>query len=324
MRYTAANRGIGHGPARTCLCAEAKVDNNKSGTNMKSFFSQPVMQAALSRVVSKVANHLPSGNSSTTAPIERTEPELPAVVPTPVQPAPDRGPWLVNEWSNDRVVLQSDDFAHDVALIVDGDFAGYEDKLDYAKRLANWLNERLQQDAALGLVIARPGYDNRFEVDVDEYVDVAAVDAQLAALCEEAAPAAPVQTPVAAVVDAVLPVATEAEQDPDENVLPAVTRSRRAEPVAEPLVVPEEPAVAPDVAPAIATPKPASSVVAFAKPATPERPRATRYGCHCELPPGEEPGPCVIDLNQRQYCGHAMKGIRRDECQFWQPIVMKL
>lgn len=291
---------------------------------MKHFFSQPVIKTALSSVVSKVASHLPHGKSSTSAPIERTEPELQVVVPTPVQPAPDRGPWLVNEWSNDRVVLQSDDFEHDVALIVDGDFADYQDKLDYAKRLANWLNERLQQDAALGLVIARPGYDNRFEVDVDEDVDVSAVDAQLAALCEDAAQDAPEQLPVAAVVDAVVPVAAEAEQDPDENVLPAVTRSRRTEPVAEPLVVPEEPAVASDVAQAVATPKPAAPVVAFPKPVTPERPRAARYGCHCELPPGEMPGPCVIDLNQRQYCGHAMKGISRDECQFWQPIVMKL
>lgn len=288
---------------------------------MKRFFSQPAIKTALSSVVCKVVSHLPHGKSSTAAPIERTEPELHAVVPTPVQPAPDRGPWLVNEWSNDRVVLQSDDFEHDVALIVDGDFADYEDKLAYAKRLANWLNERLQQDAALGLVIAKPGYDNRFEVGEDEDVDVAAVDAQLAALCEESAPEQPATV---AEADAVLPVATEAEQDPAESVLPAVTRSRRTEPVAEPLVVPEEPAVAPAVAPSIAMPKPASSVVAFAKPATPERPRATRYGCHCELPPGEAPGPCVIDLNQRQYCGHAMKGISRDECQFWQPIVMKL
>lgn len=292
---------------------------------MKRFFSQPDIKTALSSVVSKVASHLPNGMSSTAAPaatpIERTEPELHASVPTPVQPAPDRGPWLVNEWSNDRVVLQSDDFEHDVALIVDGDFADYEDKLAYAKRLANWLNERLQQDAALGLVIAKPGYDNRFEVGEDEDFDVAAVDAQLAALCEESAPEQPATV---AEADAVLPVATEAEQDPAESVLPAVTRSRRTEPVAEPLVVPEESAVAPAVAPSIAMPRPASSVVAFAKPATPERPRATRYGCHCELPPGEAPGPCVIDLNQRQYCGHAMKGISRDECQFWQPIVMKL
>ena len=291
---------------------------------MKRIFDKPAFSAALSSVVSTVARHLPHSKPANAAPIERAEPELLAVAPTPVQPAPDRGPWLVNEWSNNRVVLQSDDFEHDVALIVDGDFADYDDKLAYAKRMANWLNERLQQDAALGLVIARPGYDNRFEVDVDEDVDVSAVDAQLAALCEDAAPDAPEQLPVAAVVDAVVPVAAEAEQDPNENVLPAVTRSWRAEPVAEPLVVPEEPAVAPDVAPAIATPKPAAPVVAFPKPSTTERPRAARYGCHCELPPGEAPGPCVIDLNQRQYCGHAMKGIRRDECQFWQPIVMKL
>ncbi|WP_157643998.1 hypothetical protein [Burkholderia ubonensis] len=60
-------------------------------------------------------------------------------VPAP----PDSGPWMVNEWSGGRVVLQSDDFKHDVALVVDGDFGSREDKLTYANALATWMNANL-------------------------------------------------------------------------------------------------------------------------------------------------------------------------------------
>ena len=57
----------------------------------------------------------------------------------------DRGPWEVNTWpsnvdgQDDRVVLQSDDFHHDVALIVTGDFADIDSRIRYAE----WLAKRL-------------------------------------------------------------------------------------------------------------------------------------------------------------------------------------
>lgn len=62
----------------------------------------------------------------------------------PRAPAPpDRGPWMVNTWPDGRVVLQSDDFKHDVALIINGDFGSREDKQTYATALAAWMNANL-------------------------------------------------------------------------------------------------------------------------------------------------------------------------------------
>lgn len=57
----------------------------------------------------------------------------------------EKGPWVVNEWpSRDghpkKIVLQSDDFTHDVALIIDGDFGDHETKLEYAQQLASRMN----------------------------------------------------------------------------------------------------------------------------------------------------------------------------------------
>jgi hypothetical protein len=56
-------------------------------------------------------------------------------------PSPDKGPWQVDLWPDGRLVLQSDDFEHDVALVVTGDF--YDNKRDYAEKLAAWMNSKL-------------------------------------------------------------------------------------------------------------------------------------------------------------------------------------
>lgn len=56
---------------------------------------------------------------------------------------PDRGPWKVTVWTRKAgrvVVLQSDDFHHDVALEISGDFGRWEDRMAYAEWLANKLN----------------------------------------------------------------------------------------------------------------------------------------------------------------------------------------
>lgn len=52
----------------------------------------------------------------------------------------DKGPWSAEVWKDGKVVLQSDDFEHDVALIVSGDFESQEQKLSYAQALAVQLN----------------------------------------------------------------------------------------------------------------------------------------------------------------------------------------
>jgi len=59
----------------------------------------------------------------------------------------EKGPWTVDEWSPKseggpkRVVLQSDDFHHDAALEITGDFFDHELKLQYAHRLAARMNK---------------------------------------------------------------------------------------------------------------------------------------------------------------------------------------
>lgn len=56
----------------------------------------------------------------------------------------DKGPWcaMITEIEEKQCVrLYSDDFTHDVALMVSGDFVTIDDKLEYATELANFLNE---------------------------------------------------------------------------------------------------------------------------------------------------------------------------------------
>jgi hypothetical protein len=59
----------------------------------------------------------------------------------------EKGPWIVNEWSPrseggpKRVVLQSDDFCHDAALEISGDFFDHDLRLQYAHRLAARMNK---------------------------------------------------------------------------------------------------------------------------------------------------------------------------------------
>jgi len=75
----------------------------------------------------------------------RADVQTSAIAPAGVGHAlpPDPGPWLVNVWPGQKVVLQSDCFEHDVALIIDGDFGSYEDKLAYANAMAAWMNSNL-------------------------------------------------------------------------------------------------------------------------------------------------------------------------------------
>jgi hypothetical protein len=61
----------------------------------------------------------------------------------------DEGPWQVDVWKpvesdkdkRSRVVLQSHQFQHDVALIVTGDFEDMAQRMAYAEALAKQLNE---------------------------------------------------------------------------------------------------------------------------------------------------------------------------------------
>jgi hypothetical protein len=48
-----------------------------------------------------------------------------------------------------------------------------------------------------------------------------------------------------------------------------------------------------------------------------------RYGCHCDLQPGQTPDGCVIDDNMPGLCDHAGKFLRKEECPEWRPIKQK-
>ena len=52
----------------------------------------------------------------------------------------ENGPWNVDVWPSGRMVLQSDDFTHDVALEISGDFATQAQKHEYAEEIARRLN----------------------------------------------------------------------------------------------------------------------------------------------------------------------------------------
>ena len=52
---------------------------------------------------------------------------------------PDKGLWEAQQWGTEKVVLLSDDFEHDVTLVVKGDFVT-EDRFRYASQLAAWMN----------------------------------------------------------------------------------------------------------------------------------------------------------------------------------------
>lgn len=50
--------------------------------------------------------------------------------------------------------------------------------------------------------------------------------------------------------------------------------------------------------------------------------RAAPHGCHCDLEEGQEPDGCVIDQNRRQDCVYAGRHKRKEQCEYWQPIVV--
>lgn len=78
--------------------------------------------------------------------IRLVEEELAALHVLPIVPdCPDAGTWkpITN---GRRTVVASDDFKHDVELIVTGDFAD-GDKHRYAEQMAKWMNARLNGKA---------------------------------------------------------------------------------------------------------------------------------------------------------------------------------
>ena len=56
----------------------------------------------------------------------------------------EKGPWSVSMGKSEagtfKVCLQSDDFHHDVALYITGDFYDNDQRIEYARRLADRMN----------------------------------------------------------------------------------------------------------------------------------------------------------------------------------------
>lgn len=44
-----------------------------------------------------------------------------------------------------------------------------------------------------------------------------------------------------------------------------------------------------------------------------------KYGCHCDLGPGEEPDGCVID-GSLGHCRYAMGLAHKEQCKYWRII----
>jgi hypothetical protein len=64
----------------------------------------------------------------------------------------DKGPWKLCARSDGKLCVASDDFEHDVQLIISGDFADEFQRADYAAWLAKTLNKGADQpDAARSL-----------------------------------------------------------------------------------------------------------------------------------------------------------------------------
>jgi hypothetical protein len=45
-----------------------------------------------------------------------------------------------------------------------------------------------------------------------------------------------------------------------------------------------------------------------------------KWGCHCDLEPHMQPDGCVIDTNSYNDCIYAKKGMRKEQCEYWQKI----
>lgn len=52
----------------------------------------------------------------------------------------ENGPWIVSDWREGRIAIQSDDFHFDAALEVTGDFVSPEVKRAYAEEICRRLN----------------------------------------------------------------------------------------------------------------------------------------------------------------------------------------
>ncbi len=325
-----------------------------------------------------------------------------ASVTAPVLSAPDRGPWVIREWSGPgSIVLQSQDPKHEASLILDGVFEDTEQRYAYANALVDWLNQqlataqiehvkksppvtaadfaaqRIDTDmAALGL-----GAEPEEQTYVPQYPQGRAgvepllyADAQPGPAADGPHPGVPDTEPLVATEPPAglylkpsvteEPPKTEARDTAPKPAAPSLTEkvtrllstsswpTRRAPPPAQParavepmlteptsdglpaeVIEPVLEAAPPQVIEPASTTMAAQSLPSAANDQAgmeAKVPRATKveraapqkWGCHCDLQPGQQPDSCVIDLGQPEYCAIASSGVRKEACVHWQPIVI--
>jgi hypothetical protein len=71
---------------------------------------------------------------------EKALPKLRAALERESVTVTEKGPWQVNDWGQGRIVIQSDDFTHDVALEISGDFGSVEREIAHAEEIARRLS----------------------------------------------------------------------------------------------------------------------------------------------------------------------------------------
>lgn len=54
---------------------------------------------------------------------------------------------------------------------------------------------------------------------------------------------------------------------------------------------------------------------------------AEKFGCHCDLEPGQKPDECVLDFMNSSECVYAeilvKNGKSKEQCEYWKPIKRK-
>lgn len=51
---------------------------------------------------------------------------------------------------------------------------------------------------------------------------------------------------------------------------------------------------------------------------------AIKFGCHCDLDPGQAPDGCVISEGEHHLCIYAKGRVRPESCEYWKPIDLSL
>lgn len=224
--------------------------------------------------------------------------------------APDQGPWAVREWSRPgSVALQSKDLRHEVALVVDGVFDSYEERVTYANELAAWLNQQVAQSAE------SKGADAQPDVVADPLIE--APEPKLAQV-EDILPAAP----EAGAVEPTLDNPPTPEPQVADSLGQRVTKlihSTNFPLGRKPVGFDRHREHTP-----VRVEKPAQELDGVVCEPMLDLPRTPadqgQCACHFDLQQDQAPDDCAIDLGHPECCTIAASGVLKELCPHWLPI----